>query len=144
VERQHVRQPADRAGAVDDRAADGPEEARVVSEQTVRDMFRAVAQKAPSGTAPAAALVGYQISGKTGTAQQVDKTTGRYSDSQYWITFAGVLPADAPRFVVGIMLDAPVHGGSAAPLPRHRLVPCQTYNIPMSKEPSPVVPLVLP
>jgi cell division protein FtsI (penicillin-binding protein 3) len=131
-----------------------PEEVRVVSEQTattVREMLRAVTQKAPNGntgTAPGAALVGYQISGKTGTAQQVDQTTGRYSDSQYWITFAGILPADNPRFVVGIVLDAP-HGGpearSAAPL-FHDIASflAQTYTIPMSKEQSPVVPLTLP
>ncbi|HET9142885.1 penicillin-binding protein 2 [Actinophytocola sp.] len=130
-----------------------PEGVRVVSEQTaetVRNMLRAVTQKAPngnSGTAPNAALVGYQISGKTGTAQQVDRT-GHYSDSQYWITFAGILPADNPRFVVGIMLDGPhgsVEARSAAPL-FHDIASflAQTYSIPMSKEQSPVVPLQLP
>jgi cell division protein FtsI (penicillin-binding protein 3) len=130
-----------------------PDGVRVVSKETaitVRNMFRAVTQKAPngnSGTAPTAALVGYQISGKTGTAQQVDKETGRYSDSKYWITFAGLLPADNPRFVVGIMLDAPNYGGpdgrSAAPL-FHSVASflAQTYNIPMSKEQSPIVPLI--
>jgi cell division protein FtsI (penicillin-binding protein 3) len=127
-----------------------PDGMRVVSQETartVRDMFRAVAQKAPggnSGTAPTAALTGYQVSGKTGTAQQVDKVTGRYSDSQYWITFAGILPADNPRFVVGIMLDGLSHG-SAAPL-FHDIASflAQRYNIPMSKEPSPIVPLIAP
>lgn len=132
-----------------------PDGVRVVSKATattVRNMFRAVAQKAPngnSGTAPSAALIGYQISGKTGTAQQVDKATGRYSDSKYWITFAGILPADNPRFVVGIMLDAPNYGGpdgrSAAPL-FHEVASylAQRYHIPMSKEPSPIVPLIAP
>lgn len=126
-----------------------PEGVRVVSEQTartVRDMFRAVVQKAPNsntGTAPQAALVGYQISGKTGTGQQVDPRTGRYSDSDHWITFAGILPADDPRFVVGIMLDAPRSGGTAAPL-FHDVASylAQRYAIPLSKEPSPVIPLV--
>jgi cell division protein FtsI (penicillin-binding protein 3) len=132
-----------------------PEGVRVVSSETattVRNMFRAVTQKSPggnNGTAPQAALEGYQISGKTGTAQQVDKITGRYSDSTYWITFAGILPADNPRFVVGIMLDAPNYGApngtSAAPL-FHDIASflAQTYNLPMSKEPSPVVPLIVP
>jgi cell division protein FtsI (penicillin-binding protein 3) len=133
-----------------------PEGVRVVSKETattVRNMLRAVTQKAPggnSGTAPAAALTGYQISGKTGTAQQVDKTTGRYSDSKYWITFAGILPADNPRFVVGIMLDAPDYyagpdSKTAAPL-FHEVASylAQRFNIPMSKEPTPVVPLLAP
>jgi cell division protein FtsI (penicillin-binding protein 3) len=130
-----------------------PQGVRVVSPETavtVRNMLRAVTQKAPngnSGTAPSAGLVGYQISGKTGTAQQVDKTTGRYSDSKYWITFAGILPADSPRFVVGIVLDAPNYGGpegrSAGPL-FHNIASflAQRYNVPMSKDPSPVVPLI--
>nr|WP_207222769.1 penicillin-binding protein 2 [Herbihabitans rhizosphaerae] len=134
-------------------AEERPEGVRVVTEQTartVRDMFRAVVQKAPgqnSGTGPAAAVAGYQISGKTGTAQQPDPATGRYSDSKYWITFAGILPADNPRFVVGIMLDAPNYGGpdgrSAAPL-FHDVASflAQRYNIPLSAVPSPVVPLV--
>jgi cell division protein FtsI (penicillin-binding protein 3) len=130
-----------------------PDGVRVVSAETartVRDMFRAVVQKSPpnnTGTAPAAALTGYQISGKTGTGQQVDPLTGRYSDSKYWITFAGILPADNPRFVVGVMLDAPSgpDGRSAAPL-FHDIASflAQKYNVPLSKEPSPVVPLVAP
>jgi cell division protein FtsI (penicillin-binding protein 3) len=128
-----------------------PEGVRVVSAQTartVREMFRAVVQKAPNsntGTAPQAALVGYQIAGKTGTGQQVSPVSGRYSDSEHWITFAGILPADNPRFVVGIMLDAPASGGSAAPL-FHDVAAdlAQRYNIPMSKQPSPIVPLVAP
>jgi cell division protein FtsI (penicillin-binding protein 3) len=133
-----------------------PEGVRVVSEQTattVRNMFRAVVQKAPApqgGTGPAAALAGYQISGKTGTAQQVDPTTNRYSNSLYWITFAGILPADNPRFVVGIMIDKPNYSGnaqfgtSAAPL-FHDIASylAQRANLPLSPEPSPVVPLVI-
>ncbi|MBP0644576.1 cell division protein FtsI, partial [Mycobacterium tuberculosis] len=65
---------------------------------------------------------GYQLSGKTGTAQQVDPSCGCYSNSSYNITFAGIAPADDPRCVVGIMLDNPKRssdgsgGQSAAPL----------------------------
>ncbi|MGH3994618.1 MAG: peptidoglycan D,D-transpeptidase FtsI family protein, partial [Pseudonocardiaceae bacterium] len=97
-----------------------PDGVRVVNPQTahtVRNMLRAVVQDEPRqrGTGPQAALDGYQIAAKTGTAQQVDPTCGCYSNSNYWITFAGILPADAPRFVVGIMLDDP-GTGSAAPL----------------------------
>lgn len=94
--------------------------------QTVRTMFQAVTQADPTGlqqgTGPGAAVTGYQISGKTGTAQQVDPGCNCYSNSKYWITFAGIAPADNPRFVVALMLDNPqrgVHGEagqSAAPL----------------------------
>ncbi|MBM7813543.1 peptidoglycan D,D-transpeptidase FtsI family protein [Saccharothrix algeriensis] len=129
------------------------EESRVVSPQTaksVRDMFRAVVQKAPgqTGTGASAALPGYQVSGKTGTAQQVDRSCGCYSVTTHWITFAGIFPADNPRYVVGIMLDAPTGGGryseSAAPL-FHDIASylAQRYQVPMSAEQSPIVPLIL-
>jgi cell division protein FtsI (penicillin-binding protein 3) len=122
---------------------------RVVSPQTartVRDMLRAVVQNEPGqrGTAPEAALDGYQIAGKSGTAQQVNPGCGCYSNSNYWITFAGILPADSPRFVVGIMLDDPAVG-SAAPL-FHQIASylAGRYQIPLSPVPSPPVTLTLP
>jgi cell division protein FtsI (penicillin-binding protein 3) len=119
--------------------------------QTVLDMLRAVTQRGKgqdTGTAPTAALEGYQISGKTGTGQQVDPRTKAYSDHLYNITFAGILPADHPRFVVAIRLDAPDTtlpvGHSAAPL-FHDVASylTQRYNIPLSDGPTPVVPLVV-
>lgn len=106
-----------------------PEGIQVVSPQTarsVRDMFRAVLQSDPmgvqQGTGSKGEVSGYQLSGKTGTAQQVDPNCGCYSNSSYNITFAGIAPADNPRYVVGIMLDNPKRssdgtgGQSAAPL----------------------------
>ncbi|QXV58649.1 penicillin-binding protein 2 [Amycolatopsis sp. TNS106] len=131
-----------------------PKTVQVISPQaakTVRDMMRAVTQKGrgqQSGTGPKAALEGYQISGKTGTGQQVDPKTKTYSDHLYNITFAGILPADNPRFVIGIRLDAPdstlQQGLSAAPL-FHSVAAylAQRFQIPLSDGPSPQVPLVL-
>jgi cell division protein FtsI (penicillin-binding protein 3) len=126
-----------------------PEGIRVVSPQTartVRDMLRAVVQNEPGqrGTAPEAALDGYQIAGKSGTAQQVNPGCGCYSNSNYWITFAGILPSDSPRFVVGIMLDDPAVG-SAAPL-FHQIASylAGRYQIPLSPAPSPPAILTLP
>ncbi len=136
-------------------AAEHPEGVRVVSEQTattVRDMFRSVTQRDPmgyqQGTGAAASVEGYQVSGKTGTAQQVDPACKCYSNSNYWITFAGIAPADNPRFVIGIMLDAPVRsadgsgGQSAAPL-FHSIAAwiLQRDRIPLSTDPG--RPLVL-
>ncbi|SEQ52848.1 cell division protein FtsI (penicillin-binding protein 3) [Lentzea xinjiangensis] len=130
-----------------------PEGVRVVSPETaktVRDMFRSVTQSDPrdpnqSGTGRQAALPGYQIAGKTGTAQQIDQTCKCYSQSQYWITFAGILPADNPRYVVGIMLDAPSgtpFSTSAAPL-FHDIATflTQRFQIPLSTEQTPYVQL---
>ncbi|WP_448852372.1 penicillin-binding transpeptidase domain-containing protein [Corynebacterium sp. 335C] len=126
--------------------AEAPEHVRVVSPETartVRDMFRGVLQSDPSGmnsgTASGSGLEGYQLSGKTGTAQKVDPATGAYSNSMYHITFAGIAPADDPRFVIGIMLDEPVRGvhgeggQSAAPLFRDIAAwSLNHYNIPPS------------
>ncbi|MQA14455.1 MAG: cell division protein FtsI [Pseudonocardiaceae bacterium] len=127
-----------------------PEGVRVVSPQTartVRNMLRAVVQDEPGqqGTAPAAALAGYQVAGKTGTGQQVDPACGCYSNSTYWITFAGMLPAQDPRFVIGLVLDDPKGGTSAAPL-FHDIAAyiAQHYQIPLPPEPSPVATLTLP
>lgn len=62
----------------------------------------------------------------------------RYSDSRYWIMSAGIFPADAPRFVVAIMLDAPQGGASAAPL-FHDIASylAQRYQVPLSPAPAP-------
>lgn len=132
-----------------------PEGVRVVSPQTartVRNMFRAVVQRDPmgvqQGTGPAAAVEGYQIAGKTGTAQQINPACGCYYDDVYWITFAGMAPADDPRYVVGVMMDAPRRaadgspGSSAAPL-FHEIASwlLQRENVPLSKDPG--APLTL-
>ena len=124
-----------------------PETAR-----TVRNMFRAVVQRDPmgaqQGTGPAAAVEGYQIAGKTGTAQQINPACGCYYDDVYWITFAGMAPVDDPRYVIGIMMNAPVRnadgtpGHSAAPL-FHNIAAwlMQRENVPLSPDPGP--PLTL-
>ncbi len=84
----------------------------VVSAQTartVRTMLESVTL--PGGTGVKAAIPGYRIAGKTGTAQQPDPAHGgRYSSWMNWDTFAGIAPADNPQFVVAIMVDNPAHG----------------------------------
>ncbi|BDH58056.1 penicillin-binding protein PbpB [Tsukamurella sp. PLM1] len=134
--------------------APGGEPVRVMSSETARtvlDMFRAALQRDPmgyqQGTGAPGAVEGYQISGKTGTAQQVDPVTHAYSNSLYNITFAGVAPTNDPRFVVGLMMDAPTRssdgsgGQSAAPL-FHDISSflLQKYGIPLSP---PAKPLTL-
>lgn len=123
-----------------------PEGQRVVSKETartVRHMLQAVVQQEPQqGTAPEAAVEGFRIAGKTGTAQQIDPECQCYSNENHWITFAGILPADSPRFVVGIMLDAPSSGTpeatTAAPLFQDiASFLAQRYRIPLSKKPAP-------
>ncbi|GAA1433023.1 D,D-transpeptidase PbpB [Mycobacterium cookii] len=132
-----------------------PEGVRVVSPETartVRNMLRAVVQRDPrgvqQGTGPAAAVEGYQLAGKTGTAQQINPACGCYYDNVYWITFAGMATTDDPRYVIGVMMDNPATnadgtpGHSAAPL-FHNIAGwlLQRGNVPLSPDPGP--PLTL-
>ena len=70
----------------------------------------------PGGTAKSAAIRGYYVAGKTGTAQKF--VNGAYSHSLYTASFVGFVPADKPRFVLLVTCDEPkgkaVYGGSAA------------------------------
>lgn len=114
--------------------------------KTVRTMLESVTLKGGTGTR--AAIPGYRIAGKTGTAQQPDPKTGQYSDSVYWDTFAGMAPADDPRFVVSIMIDNPAHGleggDVAAPLFHHiASYELSAASIPPSGSQSVLVPLTL-
>ena len=94
---------------------------RIVSKDaaaTVTRMMEAVT--APDGTAPAAAIKGYRVAGKTGTAWRVDPATGRYIRGQNTVSFMGFAPADNPRFLTYVVLDKPYSnaggGSTAAPV----------------------------
>jgi len=77
---------------------------RPVSEATARALRNVmVGVASPAGTARRAAIRGYSVAGKTGTAQKV--VDGRYSDSLYRATFCGIVPASAPKLVVLVSLD---------------------------------------
>ncbi|WP_084792107.1 peptidoglycan D,D-transpeptidase FtsI family protein [Actinopolyspora mortivallis] len=126
-----------------------PDGVRVVSEstaETLRNMLRGTVQRGETteqtGTAPQAALDGYQIAGKTGTAQKPDPACDCYSNSKYWATFAGIVPAGDPRYVVGIMLDEPESTHAVASL-FHDVAADLTrrYDIPLSPEPAPELAL---
>ncbi|MFC9692580.1 peptidoglycan D,D-transpeptidase FtsI family protein [Kribbella sp. NPDC056951] len=79
---------------------------RVVSAKAAKEVATMMeAVTAEKGTAPQAAIDGYLVAGKTGTAQQVDSACGCY---RKWATsFAGFAPADNPRFVVYVVLHDP-------------------------------------
>jgi cell division protein FtsI (penicillin-binding protein 3) len=71
----------------------------------------------PGGTASEAAIPGYKLAGKTGTAQKPDPIHGGYSDTKFVASFVGFAPADDPRLLVAVMVDEPqgeIYGGLVA------------------------------
>jgi len=80
---------------------------RVISEETAKTLMRLMVQIVDKGTGHAAAIPGYDVGGKTGTAQKMDPATKRYSHAPGVLSFVGVAPADDPRFVMLVMLDEP-------------------------------------
>jgi cell division protein FtsI (penicillin-binding protein 3) len=59
------------------------------------------------GTGRKAAVPGYRVAGKTGTAQKIDPRTGAYSSSQLVGSFVGYVPAENPRLAIVVVIDEP-------------------------------------
>lgn len=79
---------------------------RVVSADTAQKMrLMMESVVSASGTAPSAAISGYRVAGKTGTAQRVDDSCGCYRG--YTASFIGFAPADKPEFVVSVTIQDP-------------------------------------
>jgi membrane peptidoglycan carboxypeptidase len=93
-------------------------ERRVMKPETARSMLqimRGVTEQ--GGTAKQAAIEGYAVAGKTGTAQKA--ANGHYDPSKYVASFVGVVPADDPRLAIIVVLDEPqgAHLGGAVAAP---------------------------
>ena len=82
------------------------ESVRVISPETaaqMRLMMESVVSA--SGTAPSAAIPGYRVAGKSGTAQRIDDTCGCYRG--YTASFIGFAPADKPAYVISVTIQDP-------------------------------------
>jgi len=82
------------------------ESVRVISTDTAQKM-RIMMESVVSGngTAPSAAIAGYRVAGKTGTAQRIDDTCGCYRG--YTASFIGFAPADNPAYVISVTIQDP-------------------------------------
>ena len=58
----------------------------------------------PKGTAKLAAVTGFKVAGKTGTAQKADEN-GRMAHENYVVSFVGYMPAENPAFVILVLID---------------------------------------
>jgi cell division protein FtsI (penicillin-binding protein 3) len=98
------------AGVVDQNGRYTPakttEGLRVLSDQTAAEMRLMMEGVVSStGTAPSAAIDGYRVAGKTGTAQRYNTRCGCYSG--YTASFIGFAPADEPKFVISVTIQDP-------------------------------------
>jgi cell division protein FtsI (penicillin-binding protein 3) len=89
---------------------------RVISSRTA-ELLRSIMESViRNGTGRRAAVAGYQVAGKTGTAQKA--VNGTYSESEYMASFGGFAPASDPQLVALVVLDSPrgkwIHGGQVA------------------------------
>lgn len=93
---------------------------RVASERAVREVAAMLEGVVDKGTAAGARISGYRAAGKTGTARKIDPLTRKYSRTAYTASFAGFLPASAPRWTILVILHEPkgdFYGGlTAAPI----------------------------
>jgi cell division protein FtsI (penicillin-binding protein 3) len=83
--------------------------------QIVADMLTGVT--GDEGTGMEAAIDGYLVAGKTGTAQIADYVHGGYDQQAHTASFVGFVPADAPRLVIAVVVDRPTishYGGIVA------------------------------
>jgi cell division protein FtsI (penicillin-binding protein 3) len=84
-------------------------ETRVISAQTAHDVIGMLETVVgPGGTATRAAVPGYRIAGKTGTARKA--TAGGYSEKLYTAVFGGLAPASRPRLAAVVVIHEPSDG----------------------------------
>ena len=107
------------AAARDGRQGRAPRGPRMISRRTAhgsQSMLEGVL--GPTGTAPEAAVAGYDIAGKTGTAEKAE--AGGYSESKFVASFIGFAPARNARLLVAVIVDEPGGPTPEARSPRRR------------------------
>ncbi|MBK1705785.1 peptidoglycan D,D-transpeptidase FtsI family protein [Halochromatium glycolicum] len=121
-----------------------PEGERVFAAETaksVRLMLEAVVSQ--DGTARRAAIPGYRVAGKTGTAKKA--TPQGYVDGKYQSVFVGMAPVSQPRFVMVVMIDEPggedYYGGLVAAPTFANVMPAalRLYSIPPDDPKHPLI-----
>ena len=81
---------------------------RVIQASTAHTMLGMLKSTVELGTGKRARVEGYELAGKTGTAQVRDPKTGRYSDKYYLASVLLYLPADKPRYIVYLTIENPL------------------------------------
>ena len=79
----------------------------MITPETARTLTGIMTRVVSDGTGHNAAIAGFEVAGKTGTAQKMDPATRRYSRAPGVLSFVGFAPADDPRLAMLVMLDEP-------------------------------------
>ena len=90
---------------IQDETASNPQQ--VISKETANEIRRIMKMVIDVGGGKTAKIQGYSIAGKTGTAQKLNSSGSGYESGAYIASFVGFAPAEAPRYVVLVMLDNP-------------------------------------
>ncbi|HYB73326.1 MAG TPA: penicillin-binding protein 2 [Candidatus Sulfotelmatobacter sp.] len=103
---------------------------RVISAATVRALAVPLQAVVREGTGKEAAVDGYSVMGKTGTAQKLDRATGRYSHRKVVASFVGAVPVEDPRLAILVVIDEPqAHAwGGAIAAPTFREIARETLK----------------
>jgi membrane peptidoglycan carboxypeptidase len=116
---------------------------RAVDPATAAEVTAIMEAVVERGTGQAAQIDGYTVAGKTGTAQKVEN--GRYSNTDYNVSFVGFVPSRKPAFTIVIVIDSPhrvpPYGATvAAPIfQRIAAAALRQYGVPPSLNPAPPV-----
>jgi cell division protein FtsI (penicillin-binding protein 3) len=114
---------------------------RAVDRETAAEVTGIMEAVVERGTGVSAQIDGYTIAGKTGTAQKV--VNGRYSNSDYNVSFVGFVPSRKPAFTIVVVVDSPhklpPYGAAvAAPIfKRIAEAALRQYGVPQSINPAP-------
>ena len=96
----------------------GGVERRIMHARTAKRIDRMLRKVVSTdGTGELAQVKGYDVAGKTGTAEKIDDLTGKYSTTRYTSSFVGYVPADDPQLLIAVVVDEPsgqYYGGDVA------------------------------
>lgn len=81
---------------------------RPITPQTAQTLATILEGVVTKGTGTRAAVQGYRVAGKTGTAQKIDPNTGAYSPTLFVGSFVGFVPVQEPRLAIVVVIDEPV------------------------------------
>jgi cell division protein FtsI (penicillin-binding protein 3) len=118
---------------------------RAIATDTSAELLAIMEQVVQRGTGTAAAVAGYTVAGKTGTAARI--VNGRYSKTDYYSSFVGFVPSRQPAFTIIVVIDSPhrggIYGGVVAAPVFKRIAEAALRHLRVPQTLNPVPPIVV-